>query len=417
MSVPHRPDGLLGDRPRSRDADIVLAVVLFGVLCGPYVLFGLTSHAGYELLLAGVTTAMMCAAMVWRRSRPTLMLGIVTLAGVLQLLVLRYPTTSVMIIPLACYSFARWTDGSRSRRVLPLGAAASLLGPFTWMPGLVGYDNPLDYGGVGLLSVAILYGITVMVCAGLVITPYAIGRRIRESALTKQQAEQAELQRYQAALHQREAAGRMAEARARAQIARELHDIVAHSLSVMIVQAEGGRAIAAKRPEKAAEVLDTIASTGRDALGEMRRIVGVLRGTDEGDAEYAPTPGLADIAEMVERAGDRISLTVTGEAPVVPDTLGLTVYRVAQEAVTNVLKHAGADAHAEVTLTYLPTMIVVQVTDDGPGSTPSDGKGHGLRGMHERVQSMGGRLLARPRSSGGFLVRAQFPLPGHRLVS
>ncbi|WP_284549009.1 sensor histidine kinase [Aestuariimicrobium sp. T2.26MG-19.2B] len=404
-------------REQPRAGDVVLAAVLTAALCGPYLMFGLRTIVvgSMHVMLPLLTTAMMTVAMIWRRSNPTLMLGVVTFAGVVQLLLLRYPTTSVVVIPLAAYSFARWTDGRRSRLILPLGAAASVLGPISWMPGLVGYENPMDAGSTSLVSLAIFYAITVMVCAGLVITPYAIGRRIRESVVSQEQARQAEVQRYQAAINQREAAGRMAEARARAQIARELHDIVAHSLSVMIVQAEGGRAVAAKRPEKAAEVLDTIASTGRDALGEMRRIVGVLRGTDDDNADYAPSPGLGDIPEMVERAGDRISLAVSGPEPVVPETLGLTVYRVAQEAVTNVLKHAGPEASAEVSLTYLPELIVVQVVDDGPGHTSSDGKGHGLRGMHERVASMGGRLVARPRSQGGFMVRALFPMPGHRL--
>ena len=255
----------------------------------------------------------------------------------------------------------------------------------------------------------VLLILAMAVCAGLVLTPYAVGRRLRESALIDSQQRIAKAQRYRAILAEREQQARVAEERTRNEIARELHDIVAHSLSVMIVQAEGGKALATKKPEKAPEVLDTIAETGREALVEMRRIVGVLR--QDTDADYSPSPGLAEIPELVEKSGVKVTFTVTGQEPVVSQALGLVAYRVVQEALTNVLKHAGPGAHASVTLAYSPTAIHVEIVDDGYGdAVQGDGRGHGLQGMRERVTSMGGRLSAGPRKEGGFCVMAKLPV-------
>ena len=141
----------------------------------------------------------------------------------------------------------------------------------------------------------------------------------------------------------------------------------------------------------------------------MRRIVGVLR--QDTNAEFSPSPGLAEIPDLVEKSGVKVELRVTGEEPVVSQTLGLVVYRVVQEALTNVLKHAGPSAHATVTLTYSPTAIHVEILDDGYGAAvQGDGRGHGLEGMRERVTSMGGRLEASPRPEAGFRVHAVLPV-------
>jgi len=192
---------------------------------------------------------------------------------------------SICAVPLASYSVARWVPGSRARVVLVFGLVGSVLGPTRWMRIVAG----VEYAGPGRL---VPYLLMVGICAGLVVTPYAIGRRIRESALILAQQETSAAQRSRAMLAAREQTARMAEVQARAQIARELHDIVAHSVSVMIVQAEGGKALALKKPEAALEVLDTIAETGREALTEMRRILGVLRADPAQSPGYEPTPGL-----------------------------------------------------------------------------------------------------------------------------
>ncbi|MEL4506121.1 sensor histidine kinase [Luteococcus sp. H138] len=383
--------------------DLAVAGLLFVGTVLPLLLFGYQDNIIFAFLLG---TAM-CAAVVLRRRNPMLTLALVGTFCLLHVIVLPYPTPAIVTVLLVAYSVARWVPGHRSRWVLALGAVGSVLGPIRWSTGY--------YWNLGSLAVgATVMLLEVSVCAGLVVTCYAIGRRVRESAEATRARTLAEAERRALEVSEREQSARMTEANVRAQIARELHDIVAHSLSVMIVQAEGGRALAAKKPERAVEALDTIAETGREALTEMRRIVGVLRGAAEQEgAAYAPTPGLPDIPEMVARSDERVHLYVEGEAPEVPSTLGLTVFRVVQEAVTNFLKHAGPQANCTVTLTYSPALIVAEISDDGLGaaSTTSDGTGHGLEGMRERVASMHGQLLAQPKTTGGFLVRAILPIP------
>ncbi len=193
----------------------------------------------------------------------------------------------------------------------------------------------------------------------------------------------------------------------RARIARELHDIVAHSLSVMVVQADGAAAAAEQRPAAAAASLRTIADTGRDALGQMRRLLGVLR--EEREVETAPQPGAAQLDALVAqvaRAGLPASLSVQGEPRPLEPAADVALYRVAQEALTNVLKHAGPVRRVDVEVRYGDAVELV-VRDDGQGSRAAgDGRGQGLIGMRERVELHEGTLDAGPREGGGFEVRA-----------
>ncbi|MDN5571297.1 MAG: histidine kinase, partial [Propionibacteriaceae bacterium] len=335
-----------------------------------------------------------------RRHAPLLMLALVTVAGVLQLFFLDRPTASLLAVPVVAYSVARWVPGYASRSVLVVGVFASVLGPMSWFGPTTGNasEDMLFWGA----------------CLGAVLTPYAIGRRAREVAGSRSNDIRAAEERYRLLLAEREQQARLAEASARAVIARELHDIVAHSLSVMIVQAEGGRAASVRKPEAADAALDTIAETGREALHEMRRIVGVLRAGPEAEERptYAPTPTLQDIPELVVRTSERARLVVHGQPGNVPSALALTIYRVIQEALTNFLKHAGPQARATVSLSYGPRSIIIDVQDDGEGvEDPTDGGGNGLRGMYERVTSMGGTLRAGPRTNvPGFRVLATIPV-------
>jgi len=351
-----------------------------------------------------VAMAMMVTPLVLRRHSPLLMLLLVTLGGLVLLVVYPDPAATLVVIPIVAYSVARWIPGPPARIVLVVGAIAAIIGPMTWL--LKSFS----------LSRLVLFMLTSFVCMGLVVTPYAIGRRVRESTEAHLHRIAVAEERYRAMMTEREQLNRLAESRARTQIARELHDIVAHSLSVMIVQAEGGRAVAAKKPEAAAEALTTIAETGREALTEMRRILGVLRAEPESgpSVDYAPAPRLADIPDLVQRTSDRIGLVVTGEPPKVSPAVELTAYRVVQEALTNVLKHAGAQATASVSLAYGPREITIEILDDGRGAAAvvPQPPGHGLRGMHERVTSVGGWLLTRPRPHGGFQVTAVLPVGG-----
>jgi signal transduction histidine kinase len=193
-----------------------------------------------------------------------------------------------------------------------------------------------------------------------------------------------------------------------------MHDIVAHSLSVIITQADGARYAAAAKPELATEALATIAATGRDSLGEMRRLLGVLR-SDE-DAPTRPQPGLSDLDELLlgfRAARLQLSCKQLGvPRRALPTGAELTAYRIIQEALTNVMKHAGPHARASVTLTWQGRGLELNVLDDGRGAAadpPAAGGGNGLRGMIERISLYDGSLTAGPEQGGGFRVSAVIP--------
>jgi len=216
---------------------------------------------------------------------------------------------------------------------------------------------------------------------------------------------------------EREERDRRAVAAERLRIARELHDVVAHSMSVIAVQAGVAHHVLDTRPELGRQALATVETSARAALVEMRRLLGVLRQGDEPEAILAPTPGLADVPELVRHlaeAGLEVDLTVTGApdgAPdVVPPGVDLTAYRIVQEALTNALRHGGSPARVRIECSA--SEVVVDVRDPGPGlkdgAAPGTGTGHGLVGMRERVAVFGGRLRAGP-DAGGFRVTATLP--------
>jgi signal transduction histidine kinase len=217
--------------------------------------------------------------------------------------------------------------------------------------------------------------------------------------------------RLRLAERERDVAAREAVVAERARIARELHDAIAHNVSMMVVQAGAERRVLEPEQESTREVLESVEEIGRGALTEMRRLVGMLR-ADEVDP-LAPQPSLADLPRLVEQvreAGLPVELEVVGERRELPVGLELSAYRIVQEALTNALKHAG-DAQATVRVRYLQDSLELEVVDDGPGATSTAiGGGHGLVGMRERVALYGGRFEAARRPSGGFTVRALLPL-------
>jgi signal transduction histidine kinase len=207
--------------------------------------------------------------------------------------------------------------------------------------------------------------------------------------------------------------GRTAEAIAdeRARIARELHDVVAHAISVIVLQARGGRRMLGEHPEETRSALDAIERAGEQALGEMRRLLGMLRDTDERMA-LAPQPGLGRLEELaaeVGTAGLPVDVRVEGEPVDLPPGVDVSAYRIVQEALTNSLKHAGP-ARATVVVRYIPDALEVEVMDDGRGNGAGVGSGHGLAGIRERVGAYGGDLEAGAHPEGGFRVRARLKL-------
>jgi signal transduction histidine kinase len=212
---------------------------------------------------------------------------------------------------------------------------------------------------------------------------------------------------------ERDQQAQIAAAGERARIARELHDIVAHSLSVMVAQADGASYALDHDPEQAGRAMATVAQTGREALTEMRRLLGVLRTPEAGDATM-PQPGVEQVEELVERvrdAGLSIDLTLEGEARSLPAGAGLAAYRIVQEALTNTLKHAGPRAHADVTISYHDHDVEVRVDDDGRTPAVNGRPGQGLIGMRERAALYGGQVETRRKPEGGYQVVASLPIP------
>ena len=256
------------------------------------------------------------------------------------------------------------------------------------------------HGPSGLLWGGILVG-------GAALAGFALRDRRRHVSQLAELAHQLELARDENA--------RAAVAGERARIARELHDVVAHSVSVMVVQAGAAEEVLGADPGKAREPLRSVQDTGRQALVELRRLLGVLR-TDRSEAALAPQPGLDQVgalAAQVREAGLAVELRVEGARNGIPAGVDLAAYRIVQEALTNVLKHATA-SHAAVHVGYRPDAIELQVLDDGHGPIGAGhdgaGTGQGLIGMRERASLYGGVVEARPRAEGGFAVRARLPV-------
>jgi signal transduction histidine kinase len=328
----------------------------------------------------------------WRRTAPMLVapLMVAFVAGQ-QLLdgdLIENAVTPILTIPLAVYSMGVLLD--RRPSAVAFGVTIGLY----VVAVLAGADRSADAFVFILLLVGGPYLVGRIVNARI-----QLARELREKAsrLERDQAEQQKL----------------AVAEERARIAREMHDVVAHNVSVMVVQASAARRMIDHDPGRAREALTSVEQTGREALAEMRRMLDVLRVEDE-RAALAPQPSIDELEALIElarEAGLEVELEVEGERRRVSSGVDLSAFRIVQEALSNTIKHAGA-AHARVRLRFGDDEMEVDVVDDGHGVRPRDenGNGHGLVGMRERVAMLGGRLEAGYRANGGFEVRATLPL-------
>jgi signal transduction histidine kinase len=245
----------------------------------------------------------------------------------------------------------------------------------------------------------------------VLVAAWAIGDNVRRrhAYLTRVQEREAAMEEEQ------QERARVAVAEERARIARELHDVISHNVSVMVLQAAAGADVFATHPERSREALGSIETAGREALAELRRLLSVVDApVDEGPG-LAPPPGLSRLPELVERVratGLDVSLTISGDGRALPAGVDFSAYRIVQEALTNTLKHGRASS-ARVELRFGEYVLEVEIVDDGTASGESNGdtgRGHGLIGMRERAAVFGGELQAGPRSQGGFAVRASIPL-------
>jgi signal transduction histidine kinase len=260
---------------------------------------------------------------------------------------------------------------------------------------------------------AVVYNIPSHTTAELILIPVEFGITWAVGFALRARSEQAEAAETRAmrAERERDAAARIAVAEERARIARELHDVVAHAVSVMVLQVG---AVRHKLPEAQAhdrEALRGVERAGRTALTEMRRLLAAMRRDGE-EVEFTPQPGLDGLDELlaqVGRAGLPVELHVDGEPVPLPRGVDLSAYRIVQEGLTNALKHAHAST-ADVTVRYRPEELEIEVRDDGLGSATADGLGHGLVGVRERVKIYGGQMAAGAAAEGGFVLSTRLPL-------
>ena len=306
-------------------------------------------------------------------------------------------------------AFVDWRIVPFAVSLFPVGLAVAFL--------LGNLRNPFK-AGLGLLIVIagagiVVYEIPAHSAAELIFIPveftiaWLAGFALRERA---EQAEAAEL-RAAVAERERDAAARVAVAEERARIARELHDIVAHAVSVMVLQVGAVRHNLPDGRDEDGEALKGVERAGRTALAEMRRLLSAMR-TEGDEAELVPQPGLDGLDSLLEevgRAGLPVQLRIEGDATPLPRAIELSAYRIVQEGLTNALKHAGA-TRADVVVRYEPHALQLEVRDDGLGSTTSDGLGHGLVGIRERVKIYGGEMSAGAANGGGFVLSTRLPL-------
>ncbi|MFE1552235.1 sensor histidine kinase [Streptomyces sp. NPDC058718] len=361
------------------------------------------SLAGY-----GLVAVLFSLVVALRRRAPEKMLLLAVGLGLVQLGFDLMPFMAdfamlVIIFTVAAHDGPRWA----SRLALVGGLSASTLSQLRW--------NTENFN-----SVAAQIFFTVIMTV-----PFALAWVLGDSLRTRR-AYFAQLEERASRLEQeREAQAKVAVAAERARIARELHDVVAHNVSVMVVQADGAAYVMDSSPETAKQALETISTTGRQALAEMRRLLGILRTGEHQEAgEYVPQPDVGQIEDLVEQvrgAGLTVDFAIEGSPRPLPSGVELTAYRIVQEALTNTRKHGGPDVGASVRLVYFDDGLGLLVEDDGRGAPQemyedggADGRGHGLIGMRERVGMVGGTLDAGPRPGGGFRISALLPLkPAH----
>ena len=369
------------------------ALFVLGIMTGS----SIAGTAGRAALILVLTVGIIIP-LAWRRTRPVASGAVTALFCLLQVAFVEVPLPADLVVLGTVYALAAYAPRWASLVGLGLATIGTLLFVLRYL--ILPYQlAPVFHSAINFVPIE-----------AVVLLAWTFGdlkrtRRLAMQAL-EDRAHRLEVERQQ----ERE----LAAADERSHIAREMHDIVAHSLSVIITQADGARYASAEDPDIAPKTLGVIAETGRGSLREMRRLLGVLRGDDA--ASTRPLPSLADMDELLEsvkRGGLEAGLSITGTPRrALPPGAELTAYRVVQESLTNVLKHAGPKARAEVALQWTPTGLKLGVRDDGRGAASAlhdDGAGQGIKGMAERLSLYDGTVKAAPAAGGGFRVDAFIP--------
>ncbi|MGW7414380.1 DUF7134 domain-containing protein [Streptomyces sp. NPDC054863] len=389
-------------RRHPTSVDSFWAVILLGMAAMSTGSF----RSGAGLWAAVGCVFLMCLTVALRRRAPEKMLILAIVTGLIQIALSIEPNISNFAMLVVVYTVA--ANGARWASRIALGGSllAATISQLRW---------PVDKADA-VAPYAFAVFLTV---------PFVLAWVLGDSMRTRR-AYFAQLEERTSRLEkEREAQAKVAVAAERARIARELHDVVAHNVSVMVVQADGAAYVMDASPDQAKQALETISTTGRQALAEMRRLLGVLRtGEQQVIGEYVPQPDVQQIEDLVEQvrtAGLTVDFKIEGTARPLPSGVELTAYRIVQEALTNTRKHGGPEAGASVRLVYFDDGLGLLVEDDGRGAAHelyadggADGQGHGLIGMRERVGMVGGTLDAGPRPGGGFRISALLPLkPSH----
>jgi signal transduction histidine kinase len=357
--------------------DIVLAIVLS---IASELEAWLGSQTDTERLVIAVTGPLMASTVAFRRRYPFAAGVTAVLVADVVAIAWKPPNVASVGIAWLCsvYALTVWTRP----RLFAIGATAMAVPPLVAVA--IGGEPK---GGVSFTVIALVV---------MLLVRRVVGDRER---------------RAQMAERERDLVAREAVVEERARIARELHDVIAHHVSMIVLQAGAERRVLDDSNESTREVLETVEQTGRSALTEMRRLLGMLRG--DANEPLTPQPGLSDVPVLVTQlreAGLPVELHVEGERRELPVGIELSAYRIVQEALTNALKHAG-EAKASVSIRYGSESLELEIADDGAGATtPVPSGGHGLVGMRERVALYGGRLDAGRRPSGGFAVRVLLPI-------
>ncbi|MBO2451545.1 sensor histidine kinase [Actinomadura barringtoniae] len=334
------------------------------------------------------------APLVLRRTFPRTVFAFIALVAFAQWLNQVDIMAADIAVLMALYAVAAY----QPRR---WGVAAALVAEFGVV--LIVISGTYTHGGWEARRGTFI-ALTIVVVGVWILGLYMRTRRAYMTSL-EERAERLELEREQDV--------QIAMAAERARIARELHDVVAHNVSVIVVQADGASYAIETDTARAKQALEAISATGRQALTEMRRLLGVLR-EDETEQEYAPQPGVGQLADLIEAcrgSGLQLEFESHGRPPEMPEGRQLTVFRIVQEALTNTLKHGGPTVTAKVRLDYGDDAVEISVVDDGRGAAAhDDGRGHGLAGMRERAEMYGGTVRTGPRAGGGFEVIARVPV-------
>lgn len=388
---------------------LVLLSILFWVP-GPGVTTGMFGSAISPQVMIGLDLLAILPLAV-ARLYPGWAAAVTAFACLCQALAMYGPGASALAVPLMVYACAKY--GSRRVSLLYLGIGllgAVLLGLLAVLSILVGNSYGPDLMAA-LFIAALITGFSAAVVLSAWLFGDLAGRRRREREAIEEKNQLLERERDQEA--------RLAADAERMRIAREMHDVVSHSMGVMIAQADGGRYVLDQDPARAGKAFETIGETGREALAELRRMLGVLR--EEGELKKRPAPGIADLPRLVadiQASGLDVRLHIAeASLPALNEGVELAIYRIIQEALTNTRKHGGPAASAEV---WLGTddragELAVEISDNGRGAAAdNDGAGSGLLGMAERARLYGGTLSAKPKGEesleSGFTVEARFPL-------